>query len=414
MKETIKHEVQEFNQANPEKHNCVLFLAPKSDEHTVFMLDNEVREYCKKYNVYFVTPRTNYAQDHLVKNGISLTIIKGGVYNSQVVKDVWNDRFDIEKYTKHYDELLDEFLPKKIDLIVSIGGPTFVMAPRAYTSHPILKKYKNSFMTVIDEYSPELEIEIQKTLKDPICNFPLNTFMFHHNAIMNAIVVNSILFRDCNHIEAFLVDTSVNLNYFKQYKKDLQIKHHAVVTDKRGSLDVDFYPIGKQMIAALREKSLFSFDDDYDFVFGGRMFIDGRNEYFEKYFKDFGYGRYAIHSPSQYGFNSKKQVEHENISQPIPYWELMKKLSKAKTTLIIPPWTKHDSHSLRIYECVAFGVVPLIDEKYDRDNIQIPKYIKDVLVVRSQEELIEKIILFSDKNKAKEILEKLENHIMKS
>lgn len=48
---------------------------------------------------------------------------------------------------------------------------------------------------------------------------------------------------------------------------------------------------------------------------------------------------------------------------------------------------KYDSLNFRIYSSIANGVIPLIADDYDIDNLQIPKFIKDLIVVSNNDDI---------------------------
>lgn len=52
---------------------------------------------------------------------------------------------------------------------------------------------------------------------------------------------------------------------------------------------------------------------------------------------------------------------------------------------------KYDSLNFRIYSSIANGVIPLVADDYDIDNLQIPKFLKEFLVVSNNEDIERKI-----------------------
>lgn len=90
-------------------------------------------------------------------------------------------------------------------------------------------------------------------------------------------------------------------------------------------------------------------------------------------------------------------LNHKLIADTLPYEEYNKQLSDYMFTLIISCYYgKYDNLTFRIQNSLYAGTVPLIDVKYDEANLQIPKHLRDKLVVRNNTEIEDKVKYYKE------------------
>ena len=85
-------------------------------------------------------------------------------------------------------------------------------------------------------------------------------------------------------------------------------------------------------------------------------------------------------------------LKHKMVKDTIPYKEYNAELKDSLFTIILRCYYgKYDSLNFRMINSLYFGTIPLIDESYDYDNLQIPKHLKNKIIVRNHKDIEEKI-----------------------
>ena len=114
--------------------------------------------------------------------------------------------------------------------------------------------------------------------------------------------------------------------------------------------------------------------------------------------------------------SSFEQIKNDIINHPmfinavLTPDEVNDTLSQYKYSFINHCVSTADSANFRLYAFIANGVLPIIDETYDPDYLQIPKEFQDKLTVKNHKD-IEKLVNYYNENESerKTLLDKL-NH----
>jgi hypothetical protein len=352
----------------------ILFVTPsKSDEHTVYFLKDYVKSYLndEEYYCTFLCTRSNYSIEEVVKQGDCVITFRKASADFKALKEAHNMlKSNIDEYLDCFKEL--DFV-KTVDEIVILGGSELVFPKKTYSKLEPFKSLENSFHDTL-EVGYEKEIENIYT-NNPAVHFPISTFMYYYSGIVIALILIGKRKGTLNKIDLFCVDPTVSLRFMKQYGIDAN--EYYIVEDKRGTRNFKKFDHSSLINKEINLKSRYNFLDvgePIDFVFGGRLFAENRKDDFNRFFVGMEGFTKKIFTPSTMSLKDKQtSQEHSDFYPPVLYWDLIEELKNARYTLLMRPWTKNDSVSIRLYEALSLGVLPLVADNYDPDSLQIDR-----------------------------------------
>lgn len=150
---------------------------------------------------------------------------------------------------------------------------------------------------------------------------------------------------------------------------------------------------------------------EIDFLFGG-LFpsnISSRENAWYKYFNNLNGENIKIRTQISNSWKVKnksfsKEItnkdnklsidikNHNNIYSVLEYDEYNKELKKSMFTLLLECYPgKYDHFTLRFISSLFFGCLPLISEEYDVNNLQIPIEFRSKLLVKNDQDIMDKI-----------------------
>lgn len=109
-------------------------------------------------------------------------------------------------------------------------------------------------------------------------------------------------------------------------------------------------------------------------------------------------------------------LTHPMVQHTVPYDEYNDNLKDSMFTIILKCYYgKYDSLNFRVINSLYYGTIPLIDEQYDIDDLQIPTNLKQKLVVNNNEDIKEKIEFYKlNPDKYKELFFELYDYFINS
>lgn len=199
-------------------------------------------------------------------------------------------------------------------------------------------------------------------------------------------------------------------------------KNYYFINDTRGIRHFEKYPLtelqdfyGKPIYNSDYYKGIIK-NKKMDFVFGG-LFpfdVDYRQDSWYKFFQNLnvnGLIRTQVNGKSSISnktFEKEKDsvkdinercetlindiLTHPMVNHTVPYDEYNDNLKDSMFTIILKCYYgKYDSLNFRVINSLYFGTIPLIDEQYDIDNLQIPENLKNKLIVKNYSDITNKI-----------------------
>ena len=220
--------------------------------------------------------------------------------------------------------------------------------------------------------------------------------------------------------------------------------NYYFINDNRGARNFKKYPLtelqdfyNKPIYTRKYYENLIT-NKKYDFVFGG-LFpfdVDYRQNAWYTFFQNLnvnGIIRTQVNGKSSISnktFENEQDsikdinehcktlindiLNHPMVQHTSPYDEYNDNLKDSMFTIILKCYYgKYDSLNFRVINSLYFGTIPLIDEQYDIDNLQIPAGLKEKLVVKNNKDIEEKISFYkSNPDKYKELFFELRDYFI--
>ena len=221
-------------------------------------------------------------------------------------------------------------------------------------------------------------------------------YCFSHSTNTLWILYNPIYNKMTNNLK--------NFYFVKQFKENRNFNSFPIVELQ----DCLNNPLNIQSIdsyeSILNNKSI-------DFLFGG-LFpenIPQRIKAWYKYINNLNMSNFIIRSQidNKWKIDNKKlniNIDNndsqfkidiknfKNLKPTLNYDDYNNELSKSMFTLIIETYGgMYDNLTLRFLSSIYFGCIPLIAEEYDTNNLQIPQYLRNKLLVKSSQDIVKKI-----------------------
>ena len=90
-------------------------------------------------------------------------------------------------------------------------------------------------------------------------------------------------------------------------------------------------------------------------------------------------------------------LNHKLVQDTISYKEYNAQLKDSLFTIVLRCYYgKYDSLNFRVMNSLYFGTIPLIDKDYDYDDLQIPTYLKDKIMVTNHKDIQDKITYYKN------------------
>lgn len=227
-------------------------------------------------------------------------------------------------------------------------------------------------------------------------------------------ILNNVLKDRFDYMYAFenlqiFRNNSVELNYIIT---DLRLIYNSEFINNYFTQTIEKINIihGKnQFYSGMPELALLNYSEEYykkdnDFIFGGGM--RDREVDFNEYIYSFIIDKDWIEKAKLIKSEIYTKIKNYNESNKtydnrIPLFYYYEELKRSKYSLIINDTSYNEAGFItwRFYENLKYDVISFFDNKVDKYNIiNLPKYIKDFLIVNSVEELIRKMQLLNENN----------------
>ena len=230
----------------------------------------------------------------------------------------------------------------------------------------------------------------------------------------------------------FIIDPAQFYHYFNK-------KYNAITynfeDDFRGTRDLHEFPMGQ--LVYIYNYDIFDLksfkEKENNFIYGGNVLIfkGNRMQDWLTFFDDFYYEKSTLHVSNTNGIDNKRKPNKALLNHPLynktiesiknnklnkGYIEnefFEKELNNYKYSFILKCISKNDSLNFRIYYMLIYNILPLIDSRYDEDNLQIPKKFKDKLLVNNSKDLVDKINYFENHlDEANNLLEEMKSYFI--
>jgi hypothetical protein len=358
----------------------------------VYFLRSHVEDHLNDPPCYctFLCTRSNYALRDTVLRGDSVVTFRKAKADFRMLKEANGvlRREGVDPYLSYFDELA---FARDVDEIHVLGGSELVFPKKTYSREEPLRSLENSFHDVVEEGYERL---IDEAYTDnPIIHFPISTFMYYYSGVLLATIMMAHRRGRLGRVKFFCVDPTASVRFLGKY--GIRCEELYLAEDKRGSRNFERYDFGTHVKAELRAKAkhdlfcdFFGVDGGVDFVFGGRLLAPSRREDYERFFMNLTGVSKKVFTPSTMSLRDKETVG-EGFYPPVPYWDFIRELGRARYTLLMRPWTKNDSLNIRLYEALALGVLPLVADNYDPHSMQVDRRLFGELglIVSSSEDI---------------------------
>jgi hypothetical protein len=237
--------------------------------------------------------------------------------------------------------------------------------------------------------------------------------------------VYDIIFRNINNKYIFLLLNDPNQFYFIDRFKHItnnNIQCLYFIDDKRGTRDFKKFPISilqckyeEILLDGVKIKKWEEKDDDKLFFFVGTLIFGStinkeRINIWEKYFRDLKYLDNKNSIKLWFPFSSS--VSRDNLEHKFPQ-NLLKEIKESgichgkidlfhtknikdfKFGFLTKPYCHNDSHNFKPEKYLRYNILPLIAENFDIECLLFPPEIRNLLVVKNTNDILEKIEYFN-------------------
>jgi hypothetical protein len=413
----IKTVILERNKRTPYQTKHIMFVSPSIiDEQTVYFLKDHVLKYIndKDYYCTFFSTKVKFCLEDVSNLCDRVVYLQKSKFKFDILKDVHKMlvKDGIEPFLNAIPELS---FSNGVDEIHILGGSETVFPKKTYSKIEPYKSLENSFHDFIEDGHEEAVDGLYTN--NPLVHFPISTFMYAYSASLIASILFAKRSGSLQKVVLFCVDPTSSIRFLKKY--GIETEEYYIVEDKRGTRNYERFDIAHHIYKEINERvrpNIFGLDESIDFVFGGRLFAENRKEDFNRFFTNLDGITKKIFTPSTMSLKDKETShEYKDFYPPIRYWDLIEELKNARYTLLMRPWTKNDSVSIRLYEALSLDVLPLVADNYDPESLQIDrKLFSDLgLTVSSSNDILKIINNLAEHDRKNLILLLKEKYIKK-
>ena len=388
-----------------------------------------------QYNVLTISIGNHSANRH---NYITFNAPRHGWLSENQFKRKVEDDENVEynlnvlhdEFEKSFSSILKDI---KVYKIIIAYHEWLLLPLTSYISEERFKNRKNQFHdyvgtdTEILKQTVKHSVNIAERFNDKVSILAFT--MFRQNVVVNlAIWLYKNYGSEC--LYNITVDPAIFTEHFRQ--EGLNVKNLYYTTDKRGTRDFDYFPLAHFQHIFTEHKYL-KFPDDtskkYDFFLSGTLMYQmgprsdikflmkwlqplenldpSKNSIWAPlkmnglYLKDKQIGTVYDKKAQQKCLDEKPEFtkylkEHPLYKGYFVIHELTKRIINYKYGLVLRCYSIEDSLNPRPVHYAHIGVLPFFDEQYDPEYLSIPKHIQDKLIVRSGNDVIEKIAYFNE------------------
>lgn len=418
------------------KKNIIVFLMDQTLKKEIYSVTysyvfNTLKILSKDFNLILATKNgghkwtENYVNHPEFGNYAYLTFDKQRLYGSTNAKEMPHDK-KVEYILETFAEM-EKNETWLFDNLVGTVSSQFIV-PSLDIGYEIISE---------DEKMLAKRKRAVEKFQDGIMNNKLVSHCaFIHKPLGFTVELSAYLMNKYEHLwhYNFCHDTgSTWLHFMPEYNPfTTNVKCFYFIDDKRGIRDFIKYPLtelqdfyGKQLEGEEYYNQILS-NKKHDFIFGGSFPFDinYRVEAWYKFFHDLKLdgkirtqttGKPAISNknallkaedqkfPKKYQNNTaveefiKDILNNKLVDNTLSYNDYNGELKDYMFTIVLKCfYGKHDSLNFRVVNSLYFGTIPLIDEDYDIDDLQIPKHFKDKLVVKSHKDIEEKVKYYKE------------------
>lgn len=380
-----------------------------SQNYNVFVFSNQALE-----NQNFFSPEYNHLND-FKDNILKAKEFQGEDYNLYLHKnfmEFWDRTFSY-----------DEIFKNQKNIVFCFNDYDFFLSLTSYTSQPGLKEKLNEFHDYVGD--DEQEIKNIEQISDSVIKkyakiiTPL-AFIKRYSFVTISFLKSFDEKYGIHKMFVFVIDPAVFTFYKNLFKAPVHFLYFA--DDKRGTRNFEKFPIGelqhlvfeKEIENALFEEKV---NKTKDFMFAGSIIHrkGPRIKKWEQYFKDFRQENSSLVIPLRIGVIPKRKnfshgvkgiEDFEDLTTEIsshPQYEgemipqkINQKIQKYKYSLILSCVSVSDSLNYRIFNYLQYDILPFLDPEYDPGYLQIPKEFQDQLIVKTSQDIMDKIQYYND------------------
>lgn len=413
---------------DPNKKCIVVFENgdPEKYTHTYGCSRTITKKIADQFNIIHITTTGNAKE----KNLYSL--------NVKFLHELYRKK-DHSNYIEENNKMISESLKSsfidipELEYIIIGNADNFILPLGSYCNKNTsieLNENRNEFFdsltadNLIEEINKSVVNNYWDTKNSPIAFSTCKTNIFPH-AVK---VLSKRLKNDCM---TFVIDPTMYTPYFRLNK--IPLRSYYFADDKRGTRNFNKFPIAQiQHMVYEKEKIWSPLEDQFisaekktkNLLFYGTVFHTkgDKIETWNEFLKDFRdpdsklfipvKTNVATKSPS----HSKKTdaervkdlfpetysevVNHPNVStKPMYPYDINNVSMDYKYSLILRCVSSTESLNFRPVLCSFLNMLPFIDYKYDPENLQIPKEIRNELVVKNRLDIENKIRYYNTNDK---------------
>lgn len=440
------YEIVDKHKYDPSKKNLLLFLLERNlGKRTNFLsykyILNTVRVLLMDFNVFLV-PRTQTANNQWYDIARETDVLKDCIYINLDLGDKFMKSQIGEQEYFHDDKAAFNYTFNYMDNILFtnlIDGEQWIFdnLVGTITSAMFLPYERNHEIIPFDERTEKLLAGAKRTATNRLTgNQQFFSFRMASQRPMYPLYLLIRLMRERPELwhYSFCHDTSSIWYPWSSKVNPLtkNVKCFYFVNDKRGMRDFIEFPsaqiqdtYGKPQPTYRELKSIIQ-NKQRDFIFGGTFPYDVsyRLNDWKRFFNDLNVDALIrtqtdgtstitqgeIKDPLETKKFKNKKIKDEaafeviksisvnkNVRPTVSQDQYLSEQEDYLFTIILKCfYGKYDSLNFRIYSSLLNGIIPLIADDYDEDNLQIPVWAKQYLVVSNNKDIEEKVKFYKD------------------
>lgn len=225
--------------------------------------------------------------------------------------------------------------------------------------------------------------------------------------------------------------------YYPYYDRLYAAKTYYFADDRRGTRNFHYFPLGALNYYYRTERiEVPEWDTKPNLLIWGGIILTpkgDRMQDWKRLLRDFRYERSVLHVAQSNAIKVVKKVRYSKwlerhplfeetrdsvYNHPLnegllPNTEFEEKLKDYKYLLVLGCISTNDSLNFRIHYALLYNMLPIIDCKYDPENLQVPKGFRDRLLVYDHNDIMAKIRYFEDHpDEAKRLLREMKEYYL--
>lgn len=424
------------------------------NDHVTGFVQYVVDELKVKYNIIYVGREESEHIKH-VSNFYKFDQPSFGKLKTKMKRKAeFENPLDANEHNKNilFEEFNLAFSNLTVDGIFYMTTEYFFMPSVPYVKGPIGSKYRHMLNEFHDYIGSDIETinEINEIRNEFGKNYDNAISLLAYTMYYKNIFMNLPVFFHKQHklqnVYTIVIDPAQNTDLWKFH--NIPTKHLYLEEDTRGTREFIKFPICdmQHLLYETHKHNLNNYnlnDKSKEFFFAGTFFNNrgDRTKLWYKYLNDLNLkesdscifvppsvngiiqNKKAASGKLLNSFKNRLESEFNKIYNNImshPLYkgyllpnDLINTIIPYKYSLILKCVSINDSLNFRPHLYSYLNILPFFDEEYDPTNIQIPKELRDKLLVKSHKDIENKIKYFNENPDERiELLSKLRNHFI--